>query len=86
MVFNDSSEISLSIRNAVRHLKQLGNSNFISQKKSMCSFLFSKGESFRANTQNDEDLSNIDLVADTLMALVTETYSSLSSFLHKVSF
>jgi hypothetical protein len=69
MVFVDSSEISLSIRNAVRHLQQLGKYDYHIKK---IISLNQTGESFRTNTFTDDDLNNIDHVADTLMALVNE--------------
>lgn len=45
MVFTDSAEISLSIRNAVRHLQHLGKYNLIKKKHPLSIFIFiSKNE------------------------------------------
>ncbi|UJR21799.1 hypothetical protein I4U23_024874 [Adineta vaga] len=61
MVFIDSSEITTSIKNAVRHLKQLGGS-------------------LQTNTFTENDLNNIDSVADTLMTLEKEILKLYSDY------
>jgi hypothetical protein len=71
MVFADSSEMSLSIRNAVRHLKQLGKYD-LNENIFQCFYFYKKGESFHTNIFTEDDVNNIDYVADTLMALVNK--------------
>ncbi|CAF0719881.1 unnamed protein product [Adineta ricciae] len=61
MVFMDSSELTTSIKSAVRHLKQLGGS-------------------FQTNTFTENDLNNIDSVAETLMILEKEILKLYSEY------
>jgi hypothetical protein len=46
------------------------------------SIFINKGESFQTNTFNEDDLNNIDYVADTLMALVNEIISQLFRYIN----
>lgn len=70
MVLPESSDLTVAIRNAVRSLKQLGEKRRSNVEKRKCFSRFLQGQSFEKSKFKGDDLSNIDHVAETLIALV----------------
>ena len=76
----DSSELTTSIKSAVRHLKQLGKQTRLFVINT--SIGLNVGGSFQTNTFTENDLNNIDSVAETLMILVGDKLHISCFFLY----